>query len=116
MSVRHYGDYVRDILQSIDEADDFTRGLSFEAFSQDRRTVNAVIRSLEVLGEAANKIPKPLQRRFSEIPWKWIIRMRNKLIHEYFGVDLEIVWEVIKTDLPPIRPYVVRMLAELETD
>jgi len=88
---RIYRDYVLDILSSIQEFGEFIEGMNFEEFLKDRKTVNAVIRNLEVMGEAAKKIPSEIMDKCSEIPWKYIAGMRDKLIHEYHGVNLEIV-------------------------
>jgi len=88
--------------------------LSFDDFKQDKKTVNAVIRSLEIMGEAAKKIPDDLRRKYSKIPWKEMAGIRDKLIHEYHGVDLEIIWKVVKEELPPVKPNILKMLKELE--
>lgn len=111
---RDYTDYITDILSSIDEIDEFIGDIEYEIFSTDKKTINAVIRSLEVIGEAATKIPQDIRERWSGIPWKRMAGMRNKLIHEYFGVDLEIVWEVCTNEIPPIKPTIKRLLKELE--
>lgn len=111
---RDYRDYLQDVLTSIDETTAFAGGMSFEAFKQDRKTVNAVIRSLEVLGEAAKRIPDDLRALAPTVPWKRMAGMRDKLIHEYFGVDLSIVWAVVRDELPPLRPEIARLLADLE--
>lgn len=81
MKKKDYQDYIQDILDSIKEIDDFLKDLSFEEFKQDKKTINAVIRSLEVAGEAAKKIPKSLRSKYSDIPWTKIAGMRDKLIH-----------------------------------
>ncbi len=107
---RTYKDYLLDILSSIQEIEEFIAGMTFEEFAQDRKTVNAVIRSLEVMGEAAKKIPSEIRSRHPEIPWKYIAGMRDKLIHEYHGVDLEIVWEVIEKEIPPLKPKFEKLL------
>ncbi len=111
---RTYRDYIQDILLSIQEVEEFTDGMDFEEFVSDRKTVNAVIRSLEVMGEAAKKIPPEIRNRYPEIPWKYIAGMRDKLIHEYHGVDLEIVWEVINKEIPPLKPEFEKILEELK--
>jgi uncharacterized protein with HEPN domain len=76
--------------------------MSFQSFTVDRKTVNAVVRSLEVIGEAAKSIPESLRAQAPGVPWKYTAGMRDKLIHEYFGVDLGTVWTVIKDELPPL--------------
>ena len=106
---REWEDYLADIIQSMNEVEEFTRGLTYESFMKDRKTINAVIRSLEVMGEASKRIPDEVRAKHSEIPWKRMAGMRDKLIHEYAGVDLETVWDVIQEEIPPIRP----MLEEL---
>jgi uncharacterized protein with HEPN domain len=109
MTRRDYAEYLQDILTAIDEVSEFTIGLTFDQFEADRKTVNAVIRSIEVVGEAARKIPEDLRVRFPEVPWKRMTGMRDKLIHEYFGVDLEIVWKTALEELPPLKPALVRV-------
>lgn len=89
-----WGDYLADILQALAEVEDFTKGMTYSAFARDKKTVNAVIRSLEVMGEAAKRIPDDVRAKHPEIPWKRMAGMRDKLIHEYAGVDLEMVWDV----------------------
>ncbi len=96
---REIRDYLADILESINDIDAFTTGMTYEEFSQDKKTVNAVIRSLEVIGEATKKIPPEIRNLHPALPWKEIAGMRDKLIHEYFGVDLQIVWMTIRYDL-----------------
>ncbi len=85
-------------------------------FTRDRNTVNAVVRSLEVLGEAAKRIPDHLRTEVPDVPWKYMAGMRNKLIHEYFGVDLSMVWTVIKIELPPLRPKIEHLPEKQEKE
>lgn len=84
-------DYLNDILESIADIREFTAGMNRESFCNDKKTIKAVVRSLEVIGEAVNKFPQHIRAKYREIPWQETIAMRNRLIHEYFGVDLEIV-------------------------
>ena len=84
--------------------------MSFQNFAQDPRTVDAVIRGLEVIGEAAKNIPNEIRRKTVTIPWRRMAGMRDKLIHDYFGVDLEIVWAVVKEELPPLQAQLQALL------
>ncbi len=92
----------------------FTHDLDFAAFSGDRRTVDATVRNFEVMGEAARGIPEEIRQRYGNVPWSDVSDMRNVLIHEYIGVDLAIVWETIKSDLPPLVVELERILRETE--
>lgn len=100
---RDYGDFLYDIIDSIEQTVLFTDGMSFEEFAKDKKTINAVIRSLEVLGEAVKNLPDEIRDQSPDIPWKRMAGMRDKLIHDYFGVDLAIIWAVIHEELPPLR-------------
>ena len=111
---RTYRDYILDILTSIQEIEEFVEGMDFEEFVKDRKTINAVIRGLEVMGEAVKKIPLEIREKYQEIPWKYIAAMRDKLIHEYHGVDLEIVWEVVEKEIPSLKPKFEKILEELK--
>ena len=106
-------DYLNDIIESITDIQEFVRGMTCEAFSKDRKTIKAVVRSMEIIGEAANKIPLHITGNYPETPWPEIIGMRNRLIHEYFGVDLEIVWQTIEEDLVPLEKTIRKMLSDL---
>ncbi len=107
---RDLRDYVVDILNAIIEVEEFTRGMDFERFLTDKKTINAVIRSLEVMGEAAKRIPEDVRQEYPDIPWKQMAGMRDKLIHEYSGMDLDIVWTAVKEELPPIKPLIEKVL------
>jgi len=96
--------YLKDILEAIEKINNYTKNLSFEEFSQNTMIVDAVIRNFEIIGEATKHIPEEIRKFHSKIPWKEMAGMRDKMIHEYFGVDLEIVWKTIKIRLPQILP------------
>lgn len=113
MRSRDYRDYVKDIIDSIDEMKNFINGMNFEAFAKDKKTINAVVRSIEVIGEAAKKIPKTLRDKHPDVPWKKMAGMRDKLIHEYFGIDIEILWKVAKDELPPLKSLIQDVLKNM---
>lgn len=114
MRRRELGDYIQDILDAIVEIKEFIQGMRFENFAKEKKAINAVVRSLEVIGEATKKIPEDLRERYPQIPWRRMAGMRDKLIHEYFGIDLEIIWEVINNELPPVKPMIQRVLKDIE--
>lgn len=96
---REYFFFVKDLLDAIEKTQEFTSNMSFEEFLRDDKTSSAVIRKLEIIGEATKNIPESIKRKY-ELPWQDMARMRDKISHAYFGVDLEIVWKVIKEKLP----------------
>jgi uncharacterized protein with HEPN domain len=95
-------DYLNDIRNAIAEVEEFTLGMDYDLFAADKKTVNAVIRSLEVLGEATKHIPESFRRKHPEIPWTKMAGMRDVLIHDYMGVDLRTVWNVVRKRLPEL--------------
>ena len=92
-----------DIRESIDRIEEYTRGMSFEDFSKDQKSIDAVARNLEIMGEAANRLPDEFKESHSDIEWYKIIGLRHRIVHEYFGVDLDIVWRILQKDLPELR-------------
>ena len=102
MFERDFRLYLSDILDSGHAIQEFVKGLSFEEFCKDRKTYSAVIREFEVIGEAVGKCFEKLKQRHSDVEWQDIKDFRNLLIHEYFGVDLEIVWRAVQDDLPAL--------------
>jgi uncharacterized protein with HEPN domain len=103
-------DYVRDMLESAEKALRFVEGMGFEAFNQDEKTVYAVIRALEIIGEAVRKIPQDFLEAYPEIPWREIAGTRDKLIHDYFGVNLSVVWRTVQEDLPILVKQLMKLL------
>ena len=112
MSKRDWKLYVIDMLESIEKIEKYILGLSYEEFIKDSKTKDAVVRNLEIIGEAANAIPKEIQKRYEEIPWSQIVGMRNRLIHGYFVVDYKIVWHVINDELPDLKENMKKILEE----
>lgn len=109
MSKREIDLYIADILDSSKKIRKYVKGMGFSDFKNNERTLDAVIRNLAVIGEAAYNIPKEFKKKYPEIPWIDISDMRNKLIHEYFGVDSEILWKTISDDLPMLVREVRKM-------
>lgn len=99
---REYFDYLEDIRGMIQKAIGFVGEMSFDTFSEDDKTVFAVIRALEIIGEASKNIPERVKEEHAEIPWREMAGIRDKLIHDYFGINLEVVWKTVKEDLPPL--------------
>ena len=93
---------VSDILESAYKIQQYTTGQSFEDFTEDSKTVDAVIRNFEIIGEAANRLPEDLKDRFPQIDWQRIRGFRNRIVHDYFGIDYTIVWMVKETYLPEL--------------
>jgi len=110
--LRDYKLYLYDIQQAIEKIETFTRGFTFEEFAQDAKTVDAVIRNLEILGEAAKHIPKRVKEKHPDIDWKAMAGMRNILAHEYFGVRMGIIWKTIRERLPELRHQIEEILKE----
>lgn len=100
---REIADYLDDIRTAIAEVGEFTAGMTYDEFVEDRKTINAVIRSLEVLGEATKHIPVAFRRKHPAIPWAKMAGMRDVLIHDYMGVDLKTVWMVVQERLPELK-------------
>ncbi len=104
--------FLKHILESIDLAQNNVKDINFEQFSENISTQDAVVRRLEIIGEAVKNLPDKLKDIYPEIPWIKIVGMRNKLIHEYFGVDVDLVWSIVKDYLPPFKKQIQQILAK----
>ena len=104
MNGRPYKVRIEDIIQAMNKIEHYTKGMSRKRFMKDELTVDAVVRNLEVIGEAARNIPDSVVEEHSHISWHRMIGLRNILIHQYFGVDKDIVWDIITEDLPKEKP------------
>ncbi|WP_162343031.1 HepT-like ribonuclease domain-containing protein [Cyclobacterium salsum] len=91
---RNYQMYLEDIITSMDRIAEYIDGLSFNEFKKDYKTVDAVIRNFEVMGEAAKNLPIEIRSKYEDVPWDEMYLLRNKVSHEYFGFDYEIIWDV----------------------
>ena len=107
-------DYIEDILDAMEKADTLLEGVDYEQFESDFRINYAVVRALEIVGEATKRLPDDLRQKYSEIPWKGMAGMRDRIIHAYDTVDMQIVWEVVKKDIPLIKPQIQQILEDFE--
>ena len=110
---RDYRQYLDDIVVACERILRYTQGMSAEEFRTDDRTFDAVVRNLEIIGEAAKGIPEPLRARAPNIEWQKIVAFRNVLVHAYFGVSVDIVWDVAHTKLASLRHSCRGLLSEL---
>jgi uncharacterized protein with HEPN domain len=101
---------IEDILESIQKIKLYVRGLSFDDFNLDSKTIDAVTRNFEIIGEASNKISEEIRAKYPENEWKKIIGLRNRIIHEYFGVDNGIIWFIIENELDQLEKSIVKIL------
>lgn len=104
--------YLNDILESIDRIQQYTANLTFEEFARNNMVVDAIVRNFEIIGEAAGRVPDHILFAYSEVPWFEMKGMRNIAVHEYFRVDLKIVWITLHKSLPSLVPIIKRIIAE----
>ncbi len=105
--------FIEDILEAINKIERFTQGMTDEAFKQDELVIDGVLRNLEVIGEAARNIPDNIRFNYPDIPWTRMVGLRNIVIHAYFTVDLNIIWQIIQVNLPATKPLIKAMLDDL---
>ena len=113
MSQRSDVDLIDDILLCMNKIQQYILGLSYEEFESDFKTQDAIIRNLEIVGEASRKLSEDIKQKCHNIPWKAISGTRNRLIHGYFGVNIDIVWEIATVDIPDLKKEIEKMKSEL---
>ena len=108
--------FFTDIIESIEKIEAYIKDLDYEDFTGNNMAVDAVLRNLEIIGEAARNIPDDIKERYSDVPWKRIIGLRNIVAHVYFGIDTENIWVIITKNLPDTKPMITKILTELHED
>ena len=110
MYTESWKERVAHIMLAIEEIQSFTRGMDFETFNRDDKTVRAVEMNFIIIGESATQIPNAIEEKYPHIPWHLMRAMRNRIVHVYFSVDNKILWETIQNDLPPLIPLLNELL------
>ena len=112
--MRNYRLYLKDIFEAMGTAQVFIEGMDFEAFVADDKTASAVVRKLEIIGEATKNVPEMIRHKYPQVPWRQMAGMRDRIIHAYFDVNYTIVWEVVTELIPPLQPMIAQILEEIE--
>ena len=110
MSKRKWKLFVEDILESIELIEKYIGNLEFNDFSKDRKTIDAAVRNFEIIGEASKYIPDYIKEKHADVDWIGIVGLRNRIAHEYFGISLEIVWNIVKQELPKLQNQMKQIL------
>jgi uncharacterized protein with HEPN domain len=100
---------VEDMLDALRKIRLYTESMSYSSFLQDEKTIDAVVRNLEVLGEAARQMPEEFSTGHANVPWRKIAGLRNRIVHDYFGLDLAIVWQIIQNDLTQLQSQLMKV-------
>ena len=107
-------DYIEDILDAMEKAETMLSDVDFDEFEEDYQLNFAVVRALEIVGEATKRLPESLREQYSEIPWKDMAGMRDRVIHGYDAINLRVVWETVKGRIPEIKPNIQQILDDYE--
>lgn len=113
MKKRQIDDYLQDILDAIAAIEKFTQDVNFDQFAQNLEKIFAVARALEIIGEAVKQIPDEIRTNYPQIPWRDMAGMRDKLIHDYFNTDVEIIWKTIQEDIPILKQMITTVITDL---
>ena len=101
--------YLEDILEAVDRIGRYSKGMTFQRLKKDTLVLDGIVRNLEIVGEAAKNIPKQIKEKYPEIEWKKMAGLRDVLAHEYFGIDSEVVWDIVKNKLPILKNQMKRI-------
>jgi uncharacterized protein with HEPN domain len=107
--------YIKDIMENMENVEKFSENINYEEFIKDKKINYAVVRCIEIIGEAAKQVSEEIRSKYPHVPWKEMAGMRDKVIHFYFGVNLEKVWLVVTRDIPKLKPEIQKILNEITT-
>lgn len=107
---RDYNLYLKDILNAMESIQTFIKDTHFEEFKEDDKTSSAIMRKLEIIGEATKQIPDEISKNYPKVPWKEMAGMRDRLIHFYFGIDYQLIWETVTKRIPEVKPLIEKIL------
>ena len=111
MSERNWKLFVEDILESVELIESYIANMEFEDFKNDRKTIDAVVRNFEVIGEASRNVPDNVRNKYQNVDWKGIIGLRNRIAHEYFGLSVTIIWSIVTQEIPRLKKQMKQILA-----
>jgi len=112
MSKREWKLFVEDILESVELIESYVENVDLDEFEKDRKTIDAVVRNFEIIGEASKYIPDDIKNNYLEVDWKGILGLRNRIAHEYFGISITIVWEIINKELPRLKEGIMDIMKQ----
>jgi len=112
MSKRDWRILFEDIIESINKIEEYSKDLSFDDFSINSLVIDAVVRNIEIIGEASKNIPQEIQNKFKDIPWQKLNGIRNRIVHEYFKIDISIIWYIMQNELNPLKGTLTKHLNE----
>jgi uncharacterized protein with HEPN domain len=111
---REYIHFIEDIAHAVDKIENYTKDMDYEEFSENEMVIDAVIRNFEVIGEAVNNIPDEIKGKYPDVEWSEAVGFRNVLIHNYFGLDIESVWDTIKGNIPGLKKNIKKTLKSVQ--
>lgn len=115
MSERNWRLFIEDILESIELIEGYTANMQFDGFKKDRKTIDAVVRNFEIIGEASRSVPENIKQEYYEVDWKGIVGLRNRIAHEYFGINTSVIWHIIEKELAGLKAQMKQIL-EIEPE
>jgi uncharacterized protein with HEPN domain len=102
--------YLKDLLDSMDQVMAYLEGMTFDEFEKDKMRIDAVLRNIQIIGEAARNISEEIKENYPDIPWRRMIGLRNIVVHAYFGVDLEMIWRISTVNIPQTQPQLEKVV------